>query len=286
MFRIGEFSKIAQTAVSQLRYYDQIGLFEPEHTDRFTGYRYYRAAQLPDLNRILAMKELGLALKQIKRLVEEDVSVDEIRGMLLLKKAQVEQEIQAKIDRLHYIEARLRQVEEEGQMSPDDIVIKELPAQPIYGFRITLPDIRRAIMYRMEMTQLLSRHIPKKKLGHFVAVLHEEAFVIKNADVQMGFFLNNAINKSFELSSGHKLTTGILPKVEMAACAVRLGGFENGYETYANLGRWVEANNYELAGPAREVFIVQAPPDRMDELVCEIQLPVRLKQRTSAPYRP
>ena len=52
MFRIGQFSKIAQTAVSQLRYYDQIGLFQPEHTDRFTGYRYYRAAQLPDLNRI------------------------------------------------------------------------------------------------------------------------------------------------------------------------------------------------------------------------------------------
>ncbi|MGB0389626.1 MAG: MerR family transcriptional regulator, partial [Ardenticatenaceae bacterium] len=117
MFRIGEFSQIAQTAVSQLRYYDQIGLFQPEHTDRFTGYRYYRAAQLPDLNRILAMKELGLTLKQIKQLVTDDVSAERISGMLEVKKAQVEQEIQAKMQRLHYIEARLLQVEEGGQMS-------------------------------------------------------------------------------------------------------------------------------------------------------------------------
>ena len=95
MFRIGEFSRIAQTPITQLRYYDEIGLFQPEHTDKFTGYRYYRAAQLPDLNRILAMKELGLTLEQIKRLVADDVSAEEIRGMLSLKKAQVEQELQS-----------------------------------------------------------------------------------------------------------------------------------------------------------------------------------------------
>ncbi len=43
MFRIGDFSRIAQTAITQLRYYDEIGLFQPEHIDQFTGYRYYRA---------------------------------------------------------------------------------------------------------------------------------------------------------------------------------------------------------------------------------------------------
>ena len=47
MFRIGEFSKIAQAPISQLRYYDQIGLFQPAHTDKLTSYRYYSADQLP-----------------------------------------------------------------------------------------------------------------------------------------------------------------------------------------------------------------------------------------------
>ena len=284
MFRIGEFSRIAQTAVSQLRYYDQIGLFQPVHTDQSTGYRYYQAAQLPDLNRILAMKELGLTLDQIKRLVADDVTAEEIRGMLSLKKAQVEQDVHAQIERLHHIEARLRQVEQEGVLSQDDIVLKELPAQPFYSFRDTLPDLlSSAIVHLMEMTKLLPSHIPQKKLSHFAVLFHSNAFLMENVDIEMGFFLNDAVDESLQLSSGHKLTTRILPRVEMAACAVRVGGFENGYESYGNIGRWVEANSYQLAGPVREVFLVTPHPDRIEETVCEIQLPVTLEQRTSLP---
>ena len=275
MFRIGEFSKIAQTAVSQLRYYDQIGLFEPEHTDRFTVYRYYRAAQLPDLNRILAMKELGLTLKQIKRLVADDVSPEELRGMLLLKKAQVEQELHAALQRQRHIEARLRQVEQEGTMSEDNIVLKEIPAQPIYGFRDIVSDYHRGSLLRMEINRLVSRHIPQKAIGHFVAIFHQEAFVLENFDLEMGFLLKEGVDKSLQLSSGHTLTTRILPRIERAACVVRVGGMENSYECYANIGRWLEANDYRVAGSVREVFLVQAPPDRIEEIVCEIQVPVR-----------
>ena len=284
MFRIGEFSRIAQTPISQLRYYDQIGLFQPEHTDQFTSYRYYRAAQLPDLNRILAMKELGLTLEQIKRLVAEDVSAEELRGMLSLKKAQAEQELHAQIERLHHIEARLRQVEQEGGLSADDIVLKELPAQLIYSFRDTLPDLLgSATVHLMEMNQLLPSHIPQKKLSHFMALFHSNAFVMENVDIEIGFLLNDRVDESLQLSSGHKLTTRILPRVEMAACAVRVGGFENGYETYGNVGRWVEANGHQMDGLVREVFIEGPYPDRIEETVCEIQLPVTLEQHPSLP---
>ena len=281
MFRIGEFSKIAQTAVSQLRYYDEIGLFQPEQTDRFTGYRYYSASQLPALNRILALKELGLSLEQIGRLVADAVSAEEIRGMLTLKKAQVEQDVRAEIERLHNIEARLRQMERDGALSQDDIVIKALPVQPFYSFRDTFPDLFASAAHVMEMTQLLPRSLPKKKLGHFAAVIHGDAFRVENADVEMGFFLNDSVDETVELSSGHAVTMRILPRIETAACAVRIGGFENGYESYAAVGRWVEANGYRLAGPAREVFIVPPHPDRMDETVCEIQFPVESAERQS-----
>lgn len=46
MFRIGEFSKIAQVSGRLLRYYEQFGLISPERTDPQTGYRYYSASQL------------------------------------------------------------------------------------------------------------------------------------------------------------------------------------------------------------------------------------------------
>ena len=279
MFRIGEFSRIAQTAITQLRYYDEIGLFQPEHIDPFTGYRYYRAAQLPDLNRILALKELGLTLEQIKRLVAEDVSAEEIRGMLSLKKAQVEQELQAQVERLHHIEARLRQVEQEGEMALDDIVLKELPPTPFFSFRQTLPDIRKSQLYLKEMSKLLPSRIPKKKLSHFTAVYHSNAFALEDVDIEMGFLLNDGVEESIQLRSGVELAMSILPRVETAACIVRVGGMTNGFESYANVGHWMEANGYQMSGPVREVFIVPPNPERIEETVCEIQLPVTLTQR-------
>jgi DNA-binding transcriptional MerR regulator len=65
MFRIGEFAQIAQVSARQLRFYDQLGLLRPEHIDRQTGYRYYAIRQLPRLNAILALKDLGLTPEQI-----------------------------------------------------------------------------------------------------------------------------------------------------------------------------------------------------------------------------
>ena len=70
--KLGKFSKIAQVSGRQLRHYDQLGLLTPEHTDPSTGYRYYSAKQLPRLNRILALKEMGLSLEQIKRMLEDE----------------------------------------------------------------------------------------------------------------------------------------------------------------------------------------------------------------------
>ena len=55
VFKIGDFSKLSRVSVKTLRYYDELGLLKPAHVDHFTGYRFYSADQLPQLNRILAL---------------------------------------------------------------------------------------------------------------------------------------------------------------------------------------------------------------------------------------
>ena len=82
MFLIGEFARIGQVSTAQLRRYDRMGLLQPQKVDSMTGYRYYSATQLPQLNRILALKELGLTLEQIGRALNENISSEELRGML------------------------------------------------------------------------------------------------------------------------------------------------------------------------------------------------------------
>jgi DNA-binding transcriptional MerR regulator len=133
MFRIGDFSKIAQVSGRLLRYYDEIGLLRPEHIDPQTGY--YSAQQLPRLNRILVLKELGLSLEQVARLLDTDTSTEEMQGMFLLHKAQIEQRMQEEVERLRVVEARLGEIDAYGQMWEPDVILKSVPAHPFLALR-------------------------------------------------------------------------------------------------------------------------------------------------------
>ena len=113
MFKIGEFSKLSHVTVKTLRYYDKIGLLKPAEVDRFTSYRYYSASQLPRLNRILALKDLGLSLDQIARLLDHDLPPDQIRGMLRLKQVELQEQLEEEQARLARVEQRLSQIEQE-----------------------------------------------------------------------------------------------------------------------------------------------------------------------------
>src|ERR671916_644740 len=113
MFKIGEFSKLVQVPVPTLRYYDQLGLLKPVAVDRFTGYRYYSASQLPRLHRILALKNLGFSLEQIGAVLVEGVTPEQMRGMLRLRHAQLGQQLSELQNQLDEVEARLQQIERE-----------------------------------------------------------------------------------------------------------------------------------------------------------------------------
>src|SRR5512142_1406841 len=129
MFTVGEFSRIGRVSKRLLRYYDEIGLLKPVHIDKFTGYRYYSAEQLPRLNRILALKDLGLSLEQIACLLEQELPPAQLRGMLRLKQVEISERVEEEHARLRRVETRLRQIEEEGDMPNYEVVIKKVEPQ-------------------------------------------------------------------------------------------------------------------------------------------------------------
>lgn len=275
MIRIGEFSKIAQVAGSQLRYYDEIGLLNPIKIDEWTGYRYYSVDQLPQINRILALKELGLSLDQIKRMVHDDVPAEEIRGMLTLKKAQVEQSIRAELLRLQQIEARLRQIEEHGQFEKFDIILKSVPAQPFLAQRKTYPSFEAASTQIGIIHQSLPDKIAKKKVGPFTAILHSEIYEFEGMDVEMGFPLLEEIELSVPLPDQQALAIRQLPAVDSMVSVLQNGSPATAHRCRAAVAAWVAANGYRFDGNSREIFIVPPLPGKEDETVIEIQYPVK-----------
>ena len=129
MLRIGEFSQLSQVTVKTLRHYDNLGLIQPIHIDPFTNYRYYSLEQLPRIHRIMALKEIGLSLEQIRLMLEEALPAEQIRGMLRLKQNEAEQQIREAKRRQDLIAFRLHMIESEDDFPELDVVIKKLDAQ-------------------------------------------------------------------------------------------------------------------------------------------------------------
>ena len=63
-YRIHEFAELAGVTVKALHHYDRLGLLKPGRSD--AGYRMYRESDLERLEQIVALKFLGLPLKQVK----------------------------------------------------------------------------------------------------------------------------------------------------------------------------------------------------------------------------
>src|SRR5437870_13174272 len=69
-YKVQEFAELAGVTVRALYHYDRLGLLKPRRAD--TGYRLYRLCDLERLEQIVALKFLGIPLKQIKTLLDHD----------------------------------------------------------------------------------------------------------------------------------------------------------------------------------------------------------------------
>ena len=274
MFRIGEFSQIARVSGRLLRYYDEIGLLSPQSIDPETGYRYYSARQLPRLNRILVLKELGLSLEHIARLLDQETSIDEIRGMLTLRKAQIEQSVQEEMERLRIVESRLQQIDTHGQMQEPDVILKAVPATAFLGLRDVLPgmDALQHLVRRMATTipALVGRNI----LGHIAVIIHSPLYDPAALDVEVGYLLIGKGPQAVELSEDRLLTLRTLPEVATMATLIHVGRPSDSHRTYGALAGWMEHHGWQMDGVGRDLLLQLPRSEEQDEAVIEIQLPV------------
>jgi DNA-binding transcriptional MerR regulator len=143
MFNIGDFARHGRVSVRMLRHYDAIGLLRPARVDPYSGYRYYEVGQLAQLNRIIALKDLGFTVEQVREGVDEQVSVEQLRGMLMLRRAELEAALAADAMRLNRVEARLRIIESEGKMPAIEVVVKKIQATRVAELTDTAASFRQ-----------------------------------------------------------------------------------------------------------------------------------------------
>ena len=271
MFKIGDFSKLSQVSVKTLRYYDEIGLLRPGEIDRFTGYRYYAASQLSRLNRILLLKGLGLSLDQIGRLLENDLPVDQLRGMLKLRRAEIERSIEDEETRLAQVAALLNQIEQENtRMSNYDVVIKKITPVRIASIRDVVANYSAQGELWGELDAYLAQH-NVKPVAPCVTIDHNDGYKERDVDLEVCEVIDAALLPA-ALSASDRVRVYELPAVETMACTVHHGPFPQLNQGYQALMQWAEANSYRFCGASREVYLHVEGDEASN--VAEIQIPV------------
>ncbi|MEU3725489.1 MerR family transcriptional regulator [Streptomyces sp. NPDC031705] len=275
MFTIGDFAKHGRVSVRMLRHYDALGLLRPARVDPLTGYRSYEAGQLARLNRLIALKELGFSLEQVGAVLDEKVGTEELRGMLRLRRAELETAVAEAAARLVQVETRLRTIESEGTMPADEIVVK------------SLPPVRLAVL-----TGVAGNYAPQD-IGPVIGPLYEDlcrrvetagvvpagpglAYYEEAPGGEPGSVLVHAGLPVAAAVGAEDLGAGVriveLPGVERAATMVHRGAMDGVLPTAQALARWIDANGHRSAGYARELTLA-CPPDR-DQWVTELQEPL------------
>ena len=275
MFKITEFSKIAHVSRRLLQYYDEIDLFKPAYTHPDSGYRYYSVEQLPRLHRILALKDLGLSLDQVARLADDHISPDEIRGMLTLKKAQIEQTLREEAIRLHNVEMRLHQLQEYGTLSSYDVVLKDVPPQDFLSLRKRNSSTEAFHDFFYGVLGFAKQDAFLKTCSPYVALTHSEAHEQDDIDIELGFVVDKKPpSRELVVHDFGPLVPTTLGGVELMAALMVTG--EQGFTGFEAIGAWIEANDYQIVGDNRELYWkIEAPAGKTPtETVLEIQFSV------------
>jgi DNA-binding transcriptional MerR regulator len=271
MFKIGDFSRLCRVPVSALRYYADIGLLEPDHVDTFTGYRYYTFDQLARLNRILALKDLGLSLEQIKVILTQALPASEIRGMLRMKESEMQAQLAMQQAQLDRVRARLKIIEQENEaMLKQEVVLKTIEPMTVLSRREIAPTTDHIAAL---MSELATATMPRgiQIVSAPFTIYHDEEFKSTDVDLEIVFPVAHGSQITIDLSAGRQATTRAMPAIPQVACVLHEGDYSGLEEAYAALGKWIESNGYRIAGPAREIYL--RPPGNEVPLT-EIQFPV------------
>jgi DNA-binding transcriptional MerR regulator len=270
MFTIGDFARHGQVSVRMLRHYDATGLLRPARVDPASGYRFYEAGQLARLNRIIALKDLGFTLEQVRAMLDQEVSAEQLRGMLRLRQAELQSQIAADTSRLSQVEARLRIIEMEGAMPADDIQVKRVPAARVAQLTATAASLEPASI--TPVIQPLYEELGHR-LGQARLVPTGPAIAYyEDAPDSGGVLVHATLPVNADPASGCDFEVIDLPEISQAATIVHRGSMDNVMATIQTLAQWIGNNDYRAIGYPRELYL-ECPEDR-DKWVTELQEPI------------
>jgi DNA-binding transcriptional MerR regulator len=255
MYKIGELSKLCRLPVKTLRYYDSEGLLKPDVIDRFTGYRYYSASKLADVNKIIVLKELGFSLEQIKAHLNAKSEPD-LTALIEAKEAELTQlklKTEMQLKRLSDIKENILK----GEIRMFDIIIRSADALCIACVRDIFAEKSKAY----KRAELITAELPKNIAGkRKVIINYETEYVERNFDLEAGVEITGKLPKEFKDKYMEK---EIAFTTDVASLVCNISELE---EAYQAMIRQLETAPCQIIGAFYEIY--------HDDGTVELKVPV------------
>ncbi len=263
MVRIGEFSKMSKTTIKALRYYEKEGLLKPTFIDPNTSYRYYESSQLVDVSKIIHLRQAGLSIKDIKKVLDGYDMVEILEN----RKKEIEKNLEnynIELSKINYLL--------EGKNMQNEIFIKEIPSYIIYYRDGVISDFSKISEFVLQSGAECSKANPDLKCVIpdycYISYLDGE---YKEKDIKIRYA--QAVEKIGNETENVKF---IKSEPITAVCIYHKGSYENLRDSYNTILKYIKDNGYEIIDNARECYIDGCwnKEDERDYLT-EIEFPVK-----------
>jgi DNA-binding transcriptional MerR regulator len=245
---IGDFSRMTFLSVKALRHYHQIGLLEPATIDAESGYRLYDVEQVPVAQVIKRLRDLGMALDDIARVLQAP-DVDSRNRAIV-------EHLQGMEDQLEQTRATvvsLRRLLEAPDTPHPKIEFRSLPKTLSIAVRhrVAVNELADWWVQAFEELHTEAKRSGLSRLGPDGALYSRAWFEDEIGDVV-----------AFTPVAGKPPTAGrvepyVVPAAELAVL-VHAGSLADLDRTFAALGRFVFERAIAVEGPIREYYLVSA----------------------------
>lgn len=268
MFKIGDFARINKVTIKTLRHYDSLGLLRPDKIDEFTGYRFYTADQIPRLNRILALKEIGFSLDEVYRIINTSLGANELEVLLEEKRAEISEHIKSEQTKLERIKFLINMCEQEDFVMSYDIVIKKVEPIKVASVRDIIPSYGEQGHLWGELVEYINKH-GVKIVPPCMVIYYEEGYSEGSVDAEVIECIAG------DMPSSDRVNVKTLPAVKEMACVVHKGPYTSLSMAYGAISKWIAENGYRIIAPPRELYIKgEWITDDPNEFITELQFPV------------
>ncbi|MFT9816224.1 MerR family transcriptional regulator [Lysinibacillus sp. NPDC056185] len=274
MLSIGEFSKICGVSTKTLRYYDEIGLINPDEINVESGYRYYSIEQLKKMLYINRLKSYRFSLEEIRTMLEleEDQSEEMLCSALNKKK----NEIQDKLKAFEYLVKQLsHDIANLEKGIPimsylDDIEVQLVETKPINILfkRLIMSSDDYSSGYGTYFSKLYEKIATEQLtlLGKPMTIYHSPEFNPTGNDTEFAIPIAESVKGTRDLPGS------------LCAKSVLKGAYPELTSVYANLMKWIENEGYELILPPYEIYVTDPhQANSPGDYITEVYFPVKKK---------